>query len=228
VRPGYSPDDDQHYLEWGKHDHDHIMTLIKKHRGVDPGMSILDFGCSSGRVLRHFYEEYKTLDWRLHGIDIQAYLVEWMRRNFPPEIQVICGSTYPHLPYEDRSMDCVFGVSVFTHTKYLWDTWLAEIRRVLKPGGLCLQTVQCERAWRFYHEHRDEEWVQQGHPETMLSKAEMDTDYFQYGDAFVSQNFFREDTIKKFWSRIMPVVDFLAPDPRYGYQDWIVLQKAPI
>jgi SAM-dependent methyltransferase len=224
CRPGYSPDDDQFYLKWGKDDHDFIIEIIRKHRRIERGLSVLDWGCSSGRVLRHFYtSEHKTLGWHPHGTDIQAYLVEWMRQNFPREIEVLSASTLPHLPYKDDSLDVIYGISVFTHTKYLWDAWLSEFRRVLRPGGLVIQTVQCEYAWRFYHENRHLDWVQAGHPAWMLEQPRMANAYFLYGDAFVSQTFFQEETIKRYWGRIMEVVDFLPP--RAGqYQNWIVLR----
>ena len=38
CRPGYSPDDDDHYLEWGRSDHDEIIRLIEKHRGINRDM----------------------------------------------------------------------------------------------------------------------------------------------------------------------------------------------
>ncbi len=225
CRPGYSPDDDQHYLAWGRSDHDLIMKLIERHYGLKDGLAILDWGCSSGRVLRHFYSELKENGWTLHGTDIQALLIEWMRRNFPPEINVLCGSTFPHLPFRDSSLDVIYGISVFTHTKYLWDMWLVEFTRVLRAGGLCIQTVQCETAWRFYHENRDLPWVKDGHPWSMLDKAEMDDDFFLYGDGFISQTFYREETVKRYWGRYMEVVDFLAP-PKSSYQNWIVLRNS--
>jgi SAM-dependent methyltransferase len=221
CRPGYAPDDDHLYLTWGKSDHDVIMGLVEKHHGVQPGMTILDFGCSSGRVLRQFYKEQQELGWKLVGTDIQAYLVEWMRRYFPDDIEIMCGSTYPHLPFKDGSIDVIYGISVFTHTKYLWDMWLAEFKRVLKPGGLVMQSVQCETAWRFYHEHRNEGWVKAGHPESMLAKPEIDEDFFLFGDGLVSQTFFKEAVIKKYWGRYLDIVDFLPP-PAYSYQNWIV------
>ena len=224
VRPGYSPDDDQFYLEWGKDDHDFICDIIKKHGNFGENKTILDWGCSSGRVLRHFYQEHKELGWTLLGSDIQAYLVEWMRQHFPPEFKVITGSTFPHLPYKDSSIDVIYGISVFTHTKYLWDFWLTEFQRVLKPGGLVIQTVQCEEAWKFYHKNRHLDWVKAGHPDIMLAQPEMTSDYFLYGDAFVSQTFFKEAVIKKYWGRIMEVVDFLPPQQRQ-YQNWIVLKS---
>ncbi len=227
VRPGYSPDNDIHYLDWGKSDHDFIVDLIKKHGNYGPDLAILDWGCSSGRVLRHFYAEHGKLNWALFGIDIQAFQIEWMRQNFPSTFSVISGTAFPHLPYKDNSIDIIYGISVFTHTKYLWDFWLMELKRVLKPGGLCILTVQCEEAWEFYHQHRNEPWVQGGHPRSMLEKPHLTQDYFLYGDGVVSQNFFKEECLKRYYGRIMSVVDFLPPAAKVdyqGYQNWVVLR----
>lgn len=224
ARPGYAPDNDRHYLDWGKSDHDFIISIVEKHLGIKQDMAILDWGCSSGRVLRHFQQQFKSHNWQLHGMDIEAYLVEWMRRYFPPEFKVLTGTTTPHLPYQDGSLDVIYAISVFTHTKYLWDFWLNEFKRVLKPNGLCLLTVQCETAWKYYHEHRHIDWVKAGHPASMLKKPEMDEPFFFYGDAFLSQTFYREETIKNYWGRYLKVVDFLPP-PKFSYQNWIVLQN---
>lgn len=147
-----------------------------------------------------------------------------MRRNFPLDINILCGSTFPHLPFRDSSIDVIYGISVFTHTKYLWDFWLSEFKRVLKPGGLCLQTVQCETAWKFYYENQNQDWVKRGHPQSMLDKPEIDEDFFFYGDSHISQTFYREEVIKKYWARYMDVVDFLPP-PNFSYQNWIVLKN---
>lgn len=224
YRPGYSPDDDIKYLNWGKSDHDYICEIIKKHHACYHDITILDFGCSSGRVLRQFLKESRNFNWKLMGIDIQAVLIEWMRRHFPREVTVLCGTAMPHLPFEDNSIDVIYGISVFTHTKYQWDTWLMEFKRVLKPGGLCLQSVQCEAAWEYYHKNRHEKWVSEGHPASMLLEPRMKHDYLYYGDPSVSQTFYKREIIVELWARYMEVVDFLPP-PAFSYQNWIVLKK---
>lgn len=224
CRPGYSPNDDKYYLDWGRQDHDLIMDVVRRNGGRDQDASLLDWGCSSGRVLRHFFREHRERGWRLHGVDIQAYLVEWMRRSFPALFDVFTVSTLPHLPFADESIDVIYGISVLTHTKYLWDNWLAEFRRVLRPGGICIQSVQCEPAWRFYHQNRHEEWIRAGHPDSMLSIPEMDRDFFLYGDGFVSQTFFREEVVRRYFGRILPVVE-LMPPPANSYQNWVVMKK---
>ena len=41
----------------------------------------------------------------------------------------------PHLPFEDRSFGLVYCGSLFTHIDDLAEAWLAELHRVLRPGG---------------------------------------------------------------------------------------------
>ena len=225
ARPGYAPDNDELYLDWGKSDHDFILDLIKKYIGEKRDLALLDFGCASGRVLRHFWVENHRLGWKLLGVDVEAYLIEWMRRNFPPEISVFTGSAFPHLPIPDNSLDVIYGISVFTHTKYLWDMWLMELKRVLKPGGYCFQSVQCEIAWRLYHQNRRVDWIRDGHPPSMLAKPEMDVDFFFYGNSHVGQQvFWKEEVLRRHWGRYLEVVAVLPP-PKYSYQNWVVLRK---
>ena len=151
--------DDSKYLDWGKYDHDVLVGHIRRLKPSIENLAIMDFGCSSGRVLRHFVPEMKEHGWKVSGVDVSARRIEWMRRNFPPEFQVYTGMALPHLPFESNSFDVIYGLSVFTHLKYLWDPWLLELRRVLKPGGLLIQTIHTENAWAFFHKHGQEDWA---------------------------------------------------------------------
>jgi len=149
-RMGYSPTDVQEYLHWGKDDKDLVKSQIDKHLGKTEGIAILDFGCSSGRVLRHFYNESKQSNWGLYGVDIQARPIQWMREFMPAEFCVYTGTTMPILPFPDNHFDVIYGFSIFTHIKFNWDMWLLELKRVLKPGGLLIQTIHTENAWLFF------------------------------------------------------------------------------
>lgn len=228
CRPGYAPNNNQLYLDWGKRDHDFIMNLTKMHLGRElKDIKILDWGCSSGRVLRHFYDQIKMNNWSLYGVDIQEYLVEWMRLYFPKDIQISTCNTLPHLPFPDHHFDVIYGFSVLTHTKYLVDAWLMEFKRILKPGGLCIQSIQDEFAWEFYHQHKDLDWVKAGHPQNMLDKPKMDVDYFKYGTTFVSQVFYKKEYAKKFFGRYMDILDYISPStpPTNGYQSFLVMRN---
>jgi SAM-dependent methyltransferase len=225
-RMGYSADDDE-YLNWGRYDHDLILRRIEAHDGgLKQGAGIMDFGCSSGRVLRHFHREHEERGWKLLGVDIQARPIEWMRQNFPQHFAVFVGTVLPHLPLEDNSLDYIFGFSVFTHIKFLWDTWLLELRRVLKPGGLLLQTIHAEVAWRYYYEHRDEEFIRTGQPEAVRAAAEMNLPFLYHGDIGVSQVFWKREVARQYWGRYFEVLEIYDPAARYSFQDMIVCRKA--
>jgi ubiquinone/menaquinone biosynthesis C-methylase UbiE len=151
--------DDSKYLEWGRYDHDILFGHIRRELPSIDKVAVMDFGCSSGRVLRHFLPEMREHGWKLIGVDVSARRIEWMRRNFPPDFQVYTGSILPILPFESNSVDVIYGLSVFTHMKFLWDMWLLELRRVLKPGGLLIQTVHTENAWNFFAQHGHLDWA---------------------------------------------------------------------
>jgi SAM-dependent methyltransferase len=223
-RMGYAPNDAGDYLRWGALDHDLIMGHIKKHSSGLKNRTILDFGCSSGRVLRHFDSDRREHDWQLLGVDIQAKPIEWMRQNFPAYFQISACSTMPHLPFADNSIDFIYGISVFTHIKYLWDMWLLELKRVLKPGGLLMQTIHSEPAWRFYYTMRNESWVKSAHSAEMLERPEMDVDFLYYGDISCSQVFWKESVARQFWGRYLEVLD-ITPPPARSFQNWMICRK---
>jgi ubiquinone/menaquinone biosynthesis C-methylase UbiE len=114
-------------------------------RPFGTGQRLLDFGCASGRVLRHAHVLAPELD--LYGVDIGRHNVEWARRHLPAAIAIAQGTVIPSLPFEDGSFDVVYAGSVFTHIDQFEEAWLLELRRVLKPGGFALLTFHPERIW---------------------------------------------------------------------------------
>ena len=96
--------------------------------------SILDFGCGCGRVmgsLRPAADQWATI----HGADIDPAAIAWCKQNIP-DANFALTAEHPPLPYQDKSIDLVCAVSVFSH----FDAdqqfrWLAELQRIVKPGG---------------------------------------------------------------------------------------------
>jgi SAM-dependent methyltransferase len=115
------------------------------------GISIMDWGCRDGRVLRHFASEAKVCDF--WGVDQDGACIEWAKENFAPPFKFATCSAYPHLPFEDRTFNVIFGISVFTHISALADTWLLELRRILVPGGYGLFSVHDEHTWEMLSQH---------------------------------------------------------------------------
>jgi ubiquinone/menaquinone biosynthesis C-methylase UbiE len=225
-RMGYSPNDAEEYLRWGRDDKNLVKTQIDKHLNKTDDVSILDFGCSSGRVLRHFYAEAKLRNWTLSGVDIQAKPIQWMREFLPSTFCVYTGSTMPILPFPDNNFDVIYGFSIFTHIKFHWDMWLLELKRVLKPGGLLIQTIHTENAWRFYYDHRDVSWVANNHSATMLNARDMPYEYFYYGDMSVSQVFWKREVARAYWGRYFTVLDVMQPPDERSFQDWMICRKS--
>ena len=99
---------------------------------------VLDFGCGSGRVLRHFLREARTGEF--WGCDLHEPSIEWVTENLSPPINAHLLNGAPRLPHPDAHFDLVYAISVFTHITDDWSAWLPELHRVLKPGGFLIST----------------------------------------------------------------------------------------
>ena len=78
----------------------------------EAGMAGLDFGCSSGRVVRVLAAAYPEMEW--HGCDPLTEAIEWAQANLPG-IDFERSPTRPPLPYADDSLDLVFAISIWSH-----------------------------------------------------------------------------------------------------------------
>jgi len=120
-----------------------LLTILEQcGASVEAMRSILEFGCGSARVIRHF----RHIDGlRLAGTDANAQAIEWDKKNLPG-IEFNHNALQPPLAYADATFDLVYALSVFTHIPLQWQrAWLDELRRVLRPGGYLLCTVHGER-----------------------------------------------------------------------------------
>jgi len=100
--------------------------------------AVLDWGCGSGRVLR----QWRQLDGvQVYGSDYNPDLVAWCREAFA-FARLSTNGLAPPLAFPDDCFDFLYGISVFTHLdEPLQIPWIEELRRVVKPGGLILVTV---------------------------------------------------------------------------------------
>jgi SAM-dependent methyltransferase len=103
--------------------------------GVDTAAlgSALDFGCSSGRVVRVMASAYPEVSW--HGCDPNAPAIEWAGENLP-EIDFFVSGDAPPLPLADGSLDLVYAISIWSHfAPDLGLRWFEEMHRLIRPGG---------------------------------------------------------------------------------------------
>jgi SAM-dependent methyltransferase len=112
-------------------------------------LDVLDWGCGCGRIARWLAPDVVGRGGRFTGCDLNPKLVAWCQANLPG--RYIANGLQPPLPLEAESLDLVYAHSVLTHlTEATAGAWLAEVARVLRPGGCALLTFHDEayaEAW---------------------------------------------------------------------------------
>jgi SAM-dependent methyltransferase len=109
------------------------QNLMHPIRWVPPqANALLDVGCNAGELLSYCRALYPHM--RLAGVDVNKGILEKVRDYLPDvELQAIGGEA---LPFPDSSFDCVTCIEVLEHIpSTLRVNALAEMRRVLRPGG---------------------------------------------------------------------------------------------
>lgn len=127
------------FLETGERDNQTLRdTLERNGKPVAELAKILDWGCGCGRLTR-WWNDVETAE--VHGCDYNPMLVRWVAENLP-FVHATTNKLTPPLPYAAGSFDFIYAISVFTHLDDgLSRAWLAEIRRVLRPGGMFFFTA---------------------------------------------------------------------------------------
>jgi SAM-dependent methyltransferase len=116
-----------------------IKAVLRKNGlYADTFKNILDFGCGCGRITRHWKQLNRA---RIYGVDYNAGLLGWCRKNLPFASYEI-NKPMSMLRRDSGVFDFIYAASVFTHLSEQPQTfWIQELKRVLKPGGIFLITV---------------------------------------------------------------------------------------
>lgn len=116
-------------------------------RPLQSNSNVLDFGVGWGRVIRCFLRDVEPAN--LYGVDVDDRFLDIARKTkVPGHLSKI--EPTGNLPYPDGHFDVVFAWSVFSHLpEDVQHIWLAEISRVLAPGGIFVASVQPPRFLNF-------------------------------------------------------------------------------
>ena len=128
------------FLSTGRQAADDIKNLLQTN-GLDLNQfeKILDFGCGCGRVTR-----WMRTKAQVYGTDYNDELIRWARQNLP-SVQFETNGLEPPTPYPSNEFDFVYALSVFTHMpEALQRSWMAELHRIVKPGGFLMITTAGE------------------------------------------------------------------------------------
>lgn len=110
------------------------------------GASVLDFGVGCGRTVRFLYRHLNELE--IHGCDVDHRSIDFLDREMG-FLHARLTSNAPDLPYDNNQFDFIYCISVFTHFNIdLMKTWIAEVHRILKPGGKFLVSLHGETAFK--------------------------------------------------------------------------------
>jgi SAM-dependent methyltransferase len=201
-RAGYSPETDADYITTGKAERETIGKICASH-GVEleAARDILDWGCSTGRVLRHFDDLSDQT--KLWGCDIEEKSIDWAQRHFDGRFRFFSTTLEPSLPVPDNSFDFIYGISIFTHISNNIDTWLMEFRRVLRPGGAALVTVHDEHSWDFCRDN-PQAFISRHCPRYDFTKP-LEADFLAHGQGPSCQTFWHSRGIRRRWSHALEV-----------------------
>lgn len=142
-----SPPEDVHAMARGimAHAGDPMIADMVEQAFAEAGLAlpqagtVLDFGCSSGRVLR-VLAAYRS-ELQCVGCDPNGDAIDWATEHLPMA-RFFTSPTAPPLELADASVDRAYAISIWSH----FDAesglaWLRELHRVVKPGGAVLLTT---------------------------------------------------------------------------------------
>lgn len=220
---------------------DRVAAMLKSYADLQPDQHVLDIGSGIGRIARSL-TTYLSNDGQYRGFDVDPRAVAWCQRSysrFPNFLFAYAPVGYVNVrgrgrvrgedlvfPYADATFDLAFSMSVYTHlNRATVDHYLAETSRVLRPGGMCVNTffvmdglavdaMQSGRADRRYMKQGDGVYV-----------ADLDNPNFGIG--------FTPDVINTFHEThgltIVPPIRFGTWSGRkvesFVYQDVVVARK---
>ncbi|HVM06647.1 MAG TPA: methyltransferase domain-containing protein [Acidimicrobiales bacterium] len=204
-----------------------VLALLG--RDLDSYGTILDFGCGCGRILVHLERLAGTAE--VHGCDIDARAVRWDAEHLP-WARFAVNQPVPPLPYDDATFDLVYNHSVFTHLdEEHQDLWLAELRRVTRPGATLVLTVHGDKPLADFEVASANAG---GNPAAVVEEvrrngiAFIEHDSFTggpLGDAYHS-TFHAPWYVLEHWSRFFTVRAYV-PQRSLGFQDVVLLERPP-
>lgn len=187
---------------------------------------VLEFGCGSARMLRCLADVAEHHE--VWGVDINAESISWCLANLSPPFNFVTSTTMPSLPFEDQTFGLVYAGSVFTHISELAETWLAELRRITRPGGYLYITIQDQSyidATRA--DDADHLWADVVRSSTdLLDRLGREYSMVSLGRASKHAMVFHDrDSLARSWGRYLEVIEFV--DRAFNNQTAVLLRRPP-
>jgi SAM-dependent methyltransferase len=143
------------------------------------GRRILDAGCGAGSL----FEALRDRGAIVTGIDKSGGMVELARRRLGADADLRVAELGSPLPFPDDTFDAITA-SLVLHYLEDWGPALAELRRVLKPGGRLIVSVNHPFSENLWHR-----------------RARLKPDYFATYNYVVEWTADSQSALLRFWTR---------------------------
>jgi SAM-dependent methyltransferase len=212
--------DEEGYLAVGKHLAAILAGCMTRHAGELENLSILDFACGPGRVACELKK--LTRSCRFHGSDIDGEAIAWARENLAHVAEFSTNGISPPTRHEHDFFDIIYCVSLFTHLdENLQNAWLAELARILKPGGILVATTHGRLTYNALMRSEMVELKDRGIAHRVDRKGRFKLDGLP---DFYQTTFHTPEYVAKAWGRWFEVVEHLEGGLG-DHQDLVVMRK---
>lgn len=106
---------------------------------IKRGENILDFGASSGRIIKTLSTVYSEANF--YGCDPNEDAIKWASENIN-KAHLFVSSEFPPLPVDNDFFDIIYAVSIWSHfSESSALAWMEEMHRIAKPGAYFIWTT---------------------------------------------------------------------------------------
>ena len=138
------------------------VKLIREHLGPLAGKRVLDVGCGKGRFARVFRQQEPACE--LWGLDISETMLSFVPEGIPTR-----AGSMTELPFDDDFFDGAYATESLEHAVEIAQA-VAEICRVVKPGGRIAIIDKNAREWGKLETPDWEKWFTRRELERLLGR----------------------------------------------------------
>ena len=189
--------------------------------------SVLEFGCGWGRISRCFLRDIP--EGKLYGCDVIPHIVRLCKETIP-SYNFVENQAFPPTSFSDNTFDLIYSFSVFSHlSESAHKAWLDEFHRIMKPGGILVQTTRPREFIRI--------WPQLSYVvgDVVVDKLLREYDEGKFihlpggGGDILAENFYGETAIpekyiRREWTKQFRIEKILGPGSHID-QNVIIAQK---
>jgi SAM-dependent methyltransferase len=186
-------------------------------RPIESFDAILDWGCGAGRLTRYMI----MMSPHVTGVDIDADNIGMCAEHLL-QAKFLPIDRHPPTPFAENSFDLIVGISVFTHlSEANQHAWLAELKRITRPGGVLLMTISGQAQMHLYQDWGNNKQAMHHTGIHALGQNSQLRDVLADPDYYVNAQH-SHDYVFATWQKYFDVID-IAPALGIG-QDVVVLR----